>query len=124
MKNREEVNRKFGIPVKNFLQRRYGSLKAACEKLNLNPSLISQYISGSKKPNPHFHHVMQQIGFDMSLFTFVEGVFELEQDEGVLTYNEMKFMYMELKGLLNEKNHIIKLLENRNKELEERLGLG
>jgi len=120
--SREEVKKKFGLPVKRFLISKYGTIKEACLKLNLNPSLVSQYVSGGKKPNAHFHHVMQQLGFDMSLFTFVEGTFEIEQDNGVLTYNEMKFLYLELKELLREKNEVIKIYERRINEYRGRSG--
>jgi len=124
LKNTEnEYYLKFGVHAKEFLIKRFGTVKDASERLHIHPSLLSQYFYGKKKPSGKFASDMQQLGFDMSYFALVNGMHDLSSGEdGVLTYNEMKFIYLELKKLIEEKNDIIRrqdIFINRLKHYDE-----
>lgn len=110
----------FGFPLKKFITKRYGLQKDAAERLGVHPTYLSQVISGDRTPSKELKKKLIEQGFDQSYFSKLEGIGDISNN--LLDYKEMKFLYLELKRLLEEKNSIISLLEQRITELKNKVG--
>jgi hypothetical protein len=108
----------FGQHAEAFLLRRFGLLKDAAERMKTSPSMLSQIHHGFKPPTKKYEQSMKALGFDMALFEKLKGYHEIV-GEG-LGWEEIKLLYLELKQLLEEKNMIIKQLEEHVRMLKDK----
>lgn len=123
---REDYFNKFGLPLKRFCIRKYGSVKNAAEVLSIQPAQLSQYINGHKYPSRKFEEELRKDGFDMSLFDKIRTEQELANrldatDGSGLTWEQLKFLIAELKSIIMEKNSTIDILKRTSQHQEERI---
>lgn len=106
----------FGFPLKKFIVQRYGFQKHAAEILGVDHTYLSQVINGHRKPSTRLKEKLIKEGFDAGYFAKLDGINDIS--DNLLDYQEMKFLYLELKRLLEEKNDVIKMLEKRITDLK------
>ena len=112
----KEIYELFGLPLKRFIVKRYGFQRKAAEALGLDHTYLSQVINGHRKPSEQLKRVLIKDGFPPEYFAKLDGLNDI--GDNLLDYQEMKFLYLELKRLLEEKNDIIKIYERRIKDLK------
>ena len=107
----------FVYPFRAFINEKFkGSQKLMGERLNLSPSLISQVING-RNPSPDFRNKCIDAGFPAEIFDKLDAI-DQRKDIDKLSYDELKFIYLEAKYLIENKNKVIKILEDRLAELK------
>lgn len=119
-KTRYEV---FVVPFRSWINEKFqGSQKLAAERLNLSPSLISQVLSG-RNPSKDFRNKCIDGGLPAEVFDKLDALDSLSKDIDVLTYEEIKFLYLEAKYIIANKNNVIKILEDRIIEIKRNSGV-
>ena len=113
---KEAIYEKFGLHLKRFLTERFKNYQLAADLLGVHKTYLSQVVNGHRPPSEKLKTKLIKEGFDKQLFVTLEGLEEINKD--LLDYEEMKFLYLELKHLLAEKNTIINILEERITKLK------
>lgn len=121
---------KFGFHLRKFCYDRFGSVKKAAYHLQLSPTMLSQYINGHKYPSRKLEESLRLEGFDMEFFDKIRSEQELarlvgDSDTSGLTWEQIKFLVVELKGVIKDKNStiesqkkVIHILDNRLREIQ------
>lgn len=132
--SKQEYFKNFGYPLRKFLVERYGNIKKAAWLLKFSPTLLSQYINGHKYPSRKLEEALRIQGFDMEYFDKIRSEQELAHlvegaDATGLNWEQLKFLVVELKGVIKDKNatiesqkKVIQILDNRVRELSQRAG--
>ena len=118
--NRADRYREFSTPLYQFLQKRFGSMKNAAGMLGLSQSLLSQFLY-SKKPSKEFKNKCIDLGFPATYFDKLDALNEIGEDK-MVDYEEIKFLYLGAKYIIEQQKEVIEILERRIKELNVKVG--
>lgn len=116
---RTEVFDKFGRYLDVFLYQTFKTKKRAAEHYKVSAGFLSHISSGRKPVPPELKQALINDGFSPEYFAQLEGIKDIE---AINTFDEMKFMYYELKKHVERQEAIIKFYEKEIGSLRGKLG--
>lgn len=114
MNNEETREREFATPFRAWLISKFGTYKQAADHLDVSAPYLSQIIK-RKNPPAKFRANCIDYGFESKYFTALDSIGKVKLD--TLTFEEIKFLYLECKFMLTQKNDVIRILEDQIKRL-------
>ena len=105
---------KIGLPLKKFIQEKYGSQMKCCRYLHIRPSRLSMIIVGKRKMSYYDQEKFVSAGFDKAIFYNYISVLPEDDYESI---DDLKFVIGELKEIIYSKQRIIDSLEMLNSNL-------